>query len=51
MAEIKLLQITPHEIKVTFSYEPSLVNLIRSIPSRKWYNDKKFWTIPCAPEA
>ncbi len=51
MTEIRLLQITPNEIKVTFQYEPSLVNLIRSIPGRKWYNVQKFWTIPCSPES
>ena len=33
-------------IVVAFEYDPHLVELIRSIPGRRWINEEKIWTVP-----
>lgn len=34
------------EYKISFSYNPDIVFLIKQIPGRKWNPEKKFWSIP-----
>ena len=50
MANIRLASLNASEIQVLFPYNPSLVNLIHSIPGRKWHPEEKFWSVPKTPD-
>lgn len=41
------LQLDGH-LKVTFPYDADAVQVIRTIPGRRWHKEQKFWTIPRA---
>jgi len=36
----------PNLVELRFPYSPSLVELVKSLPSRKWDNNAKCWVIP-----
>lgn len=32
--------------EISFQYDPEIINLVKSVPSRRWLPDRKLWTIP-----
>lgn len=47
---IQLKKFSPGEWRVIFSYNPEIVEKIRTIPGRKWISEKKYWIIPDSPD-
>jgi len=38
-------------IKVTFDYNPTHVERVRTIPGRKWHPEEKYWTFPLSRQS
>jgi SNF2 family DNA or RNA helicase len=37
-----------HDLKVTFAYDPRKVQLVKTVPGKRWVPAQKHWTIPAA---
>ena len=35
-----------NEYQIRFSYDPTLVQLIKQVPQRRWIPEQKYWSIP-----
>ncbi len=44
--EIDQLPASPDRLRVKFQYDPAAVNLIKTVPGRRYHPDQKFWSIP-----
>lgn len=36
---------------IKFPFNSETLNIVRTIPGRKWHNEEKYWTCPLTPEA
>ena len=37
-----------HDLKVTFAYDPRKVQLVKTVPGKRWVPTDKYWTLPAA---
>ena len=38
-----------NEYKISFRYDPKLIECIRAIPGRRWWPQERVWTVPAIP--
>lgn len=40
------VELSGDHLRIRFEYDPRLVNLVKSLPERKWVPDEQFWKVP-----
>jgi len=48
--EIRILKEESGRIKVSFPYNPFLVEKVKAIEGRRWHPEEKFWSVPNTPD-
>ncbi|MCU0822975.1 MAG: hypothetical protein MUC95_10990, partial [Spirochaetes bacterium] len=48
--KIKISRLDENTLKITFSYDPEIIKIIKTIRGNWWNKDGRFWSVPNSDE-